>query len=392
MLREGQVFSFSRYPPAGLKIEQDARCLMIDVVVQPTQGCNLNCGYCYLPNRDSHLRMHEEVAVALAESVRDLEEGVHLIWHGGEPLACGSSHLGTLLRSFEDLRVVGRVRHSLQTNATLVDNTWCDLFQEFGINVGVSIDGPREFNKNRVSWSGRESFSEAKRGIELLANRGVPFSVIVVVNESSLLAAERIYDFVLSLGCRSVGFNIVEQEGANTHISPDDTRVRSFWGSLFDAWRARPEVKVREFGNALAWMSAVADFDLDTSFSLKLLPTVANSGDVVLLSPELIGARSDLHSNFVVGNITRETLRSILGRALKVSYVDEFRRGVRACRNECEYFSFCRGGQASNKFFEHGSFEVTETAYCRNAKIRLVDGVLDSIDTNAWALEGRIDG
>ncbi|WP_285728802.1 hypothetical protein [Nocardiopsis sp. ATB16-24] len=43
----------------------------------------------------------------------------------------------------------------------------------------------------------------------------------------------------------------------------------------------------------------------------------------------------------------------------------------RRCRQECEFFAFCQGGQASNKYFEHGDFTVTETAYCRNSKIEL---------------------
>jgi uncharacterized protein len=32
------------------------------------------------------------------------------------------------------------VTHSFQTNGTLIDEAWCDLFAEEHVNIGVSID------------------------------------------------------------------------------------------------------------------------------------------------------------------------------------------------------------------------------------------------------------
>jgi len=54
--------------------------------------------------------------------------------------------------------------------------------------------------------------------------------------------------------------------------------------------------------------------------------------------------------------------------------------GVALCRERCEYFSVCGGGEPVNKFSENGSFVSTETTYCRVTKMRATDLVLDALD------------
>jgi uncharacterized protein len=101
------------------------------VVVQPTTWCNLDCGYCYLPLRKLRHQMPPSVAAALATSVTQLTAGggppIGIVWHGGEPLAIGPQKFTALLAPFEVLRREGRVQHYVQTNATLITDTWCEL-------------------------------------------------------------------------------------------------------------------------------------------------------------------------------------------------------------------------------------------------------------------------
>ena len=54
--------------------------------------------------------------------------------------------------------------------------------------------------------------------------------------------------------------------------------------------------------------------------------------------------------------------------------------GVAMCRERCEYFSGCGGGEPVNKLAENGSFASTETTYCRLTKMRATDLVLDALE------------
>ena len=54
--------------------------------------------------------------------------------------------------------------------------------------------------------------------------------------------------------------------------------------------------------------------------------------------------------------------------------------GVELCRQRCEYFSVCGGGEPVNKLAENGTFVSAETTYCRMSKMRATDLVLDLLD------------
>ena len=50
------------------------------------------------------------------------------------------------------------------------------------------------------------------------------------------------------------------------------------------------------------------------------------------------------------------------------------------CREGCEYFSVCGGGEPVNKLAENGRFASTQTTYCRMTKMRATDLVLDALE------------
>ncbi|MFJ6616564.1 radical SAM protein [Kitasatospora sp. NPDC091335] len=129
-----------------------------NLVVQPTGFCNLDCTYCYLPGRDNKSPMPAAVAEAVARSASELvgrhRKPLGLIWHAGEPLALGRPRFTELLQPFEELRRKGLLEHAVQTNATLIDDEWCDLLTEYGFRVGVSIDGPADLTARRTDRKG----------------------------------------------------------------------------------------------------------------------------------------------------------------------------------------------------------------------------------------------
>jgi uncharacterized protein len=322
--------------------------------------------------------MEPRVAAHIAEGLKAHDEPVWVIWHGGEPLSCGLKHFASLYSPFASL---GHVTHSVQTNATLINEAWCDFFKSNSFHVGISLDGPDDLNGNRVDKSGGATYHKVMEGVARLKQAGVEFHVIAVVDDRGLENARELYSFFAVLGCRSLGINIEEREGVNTARPPCDShKVSMFWEELFAAWKANPVIKIREFRHVLHWMSAVCgERDELREFKRDIFPTVAWNGDVVVLSPELNGAKSIKYGNFVVGNVCSEPLVGILAHAQAAPYVHDFLSGVSKCKEQCDYFSFCGGGQASNKFYELGEMDGTETIFCRNSKKRLVDSVLSSL-------------
>jgi len=349
------------------------------IVMQPTSLCNLDCAYCYLAHRKENQKMSLAVSEAVVKSIKD-EERVAITWHGGEPLSCGIEHFRNLLNPFESLRTAGHVAHSIQTNATLINDEWCGLFKDQLIHVSISIDGPPWANQKRVNWGSKESYSHTMCGVDFLKKHDIPFAVICVVGEWSLMRARELYEFFCNLGCFEVGFNIEEKAGTHDSSAPDNGElVKKFWEELFVIWRGNPKISIREFSRVLTWMETVSESEQQVAHHQDLFPSVAHDGTVVLLSPELLDARSEHYNNFAAGNILRKSLGSILVDGEGLEYVSDFRKGVEKCAQVCEYSEYCMGGQASNKFFELGSTNGTETIYCRNVEQRLIDAVLSVV-------------
>ena len=58
----------------------------------------------------------------------------------------------------------------------------------------------------------------------------------------------------------------------------------------------------------------------------------------------------------------------------------DIQAGVEMCRERCEYFSVCGGGEPANKLAENGTFVSTETTYCRLTRMAATDLVLSALD------------
>lgn len=352
------------------------------VVMQPTTLCNLNCGYCYLPDRAKRREMSVEVAEAVAASLysQPADHVVELCWHGGEPLAIGLDRITRLWEVFEPLRTAGRLVHSLQTNATLISDVWCDVFERYDIKVGVSIDGPQHLNRHRVDRAGRESYGRTVGGIDRLRGRGIDFSAIAVVNPGEVIATE-VLDLLAAIGASSIGINMEEREGVNLGRSlPAASAARGFWTDTIEWALTHPDVEVRELERVGSYLRMIRGGGRERweSYRFDPLPTVAFNGDVVLLSPELAGIKDGHYGDFIAGNVRHQSLDEILAGASRLRYVAEFLDGLEACRRTCEFFDFCRGAQAGNRYFENGRFDTTETNYCRVSRQELVRALIDT--------------
>ena len=347
------------------------------LAVQLTSFCNLDCQYCYLPNRNIKNTITDEVVDSIITSIEELHDNVSIIWHSGEPLVIGTKRFENILSKFDKIK--DKVSHCIQTNGTLISDDWCSLFKKYDVQIGVSIDGYEPENKFRVDRKGNNSFEDIIKGITTLKRNEIAFTVIAVVGQDGVFNAERLYNFCNEIGCWSLGINIVEDEGVykkKYKIQRDDVSI--FWKDLFLLWSNNPLFRVREFDNFLTWSKWVVK-GTPINYKFDLLPTISVNGDVVLLSPEFLNIASNQFANFKVGNILSSSLLDITSKLDNYQYVNDFFNGIKKCEETCKYFSFCRGGQASNKYFENNNINSTETNYCIMTKQTLVDTLIETL-------------
>ena len=362
------------------------------LVVQPTPFCNIDCRYCYLPNRTSKAVVTRETLQNLFSQVfasKWFGGGLSVVWHAGEPMVLPIGFYRDAFDLVEALRPPElQVVHSFQTNGTLIDDDWCRFFAEAQINLGVSIDGPQHFHDhNRVTRSGRGTFERTIAGIRLLRRHGVPFHVISVLTPQSMVAVREMFDFYIAEGIEQVCFNVEESEG--DHISESfreadiDALYYRFLGEFWRLSAAAPDkIKfVREIEAALQQVIRPRE----ATFNNQLVEPFAIinmdwAGNIATFSPELLGLKNPVYDDFVLGNINRDALVDLADSPVLARMLADINAGVAMCEEQCGYFSVCGGGEPVNKLAENGTFISTETSYCRITKMRATDLVLDALD------------
>ncbi|MEU2625628.1 FxsB family cyclophane-forming radical SAM/SPASM peptide maturase [Kitasatospora sp. NPDC007106] len=150
-------------------------------VVKVHSRCDLACDHCYVyEHADTSWRGKPKVVTGevltrtadrIAEHARTHTlPAVHVVLHGGEPLLAGPA---VLRRAAEELhRALPEgcaLDLRIHTNAVLLSTAFLDLFAEYGIKVGVSLDGDRAANdRHRRFADGRSSHAKVLKALDLL--------------------------------------------------------------------------------------------------------------------------------------------------------------------------------------------------------------------------------
>src|SRR5262249_22991305 len=147
-------------------------------VVQPTPFCNIDCRYCYLPDRNRKAAAAPETLFNLFSQVFAsgwVRDCLSVVWHAGEPMVLPIGFYRDAFRMIDLLKPANvSIGHSFQTNGTLINEDWCAFFAEEQVNVGVSVDGPRRLHDcNRLTRSGLGTFDKTIAGIRLLRRHGI---------------------------------------------------------------------------------------------------------------------------------------------------------------------------------------------------------------------------
>ncbi len=359
------------------------------VVVQPTPFCNINCRYCYLPQRtDKTVMQHSTVRVLFEQLFASswASQELTVIWHAGEPLVVPPAFYESAFQTIAALCPGSvRVHHSMQTNGMLLSTEWCDLFKRWHVGVGVSIDGPRRLNDaHRLTRTGRSTFDQVLAGIRLLRRESVPFHVISVLSQNSMDAPQELLDFYVAEGIEDVCFNVEESEGAHvSDLLAGDEPQRRFRVFLSTFWRlARQGEKIRFIREIDGMLPRVFRPEGERVRNVQVEPfsmlNVDCNGNVSTFSPELLGLKNAKYNDFVIGNINAASLEDMRRSAAMRAMWRDIAAGVELCRQSCEYFSVCGGGAPVNKLFENGSFESARTSFCDLTQKVPIDLILEA--------------
>ncbi|MDA8357972.1 MAG: anaerobic sulfatase maturase [Actinomycetota bacterium] len=241
-------------------------------MAKPTGAiCNLDCSYCFYLDKASlypgaRFRMRDETMEAYVRQSLESQDApeVTIAWQGGEPTLMGLAFFARMVETAERYRRPGQViRHTLQTNATLLTDEWGVFLAEHRFLVGISIDGPPDLHDRfRVDKRGRPTSERVLSGLDVLRHHQVDYNVLCTVHAGNVGEPLRVYRYLRDdCGALVIQFIPIVEHQPN----PDDPYAVSersvpsaAWGdfliAIFDEWVGRDlgEVYVQTFDAILA--------------------------------------------------------------------------------------------------------------------------------------------
>ncbi len=131
----------------------------------------------------------------------------------------------------------------MQTNGTLVDDEWVDLFAKHQVMVGVSIDGPKDVHDaSRPDRRGRGSYDTTVRGLRLLqaASGRIPPTGVLCVANADLDGREVLRHFSEELGVSGLNLLLPRQGHDDNTRAAQWTR---YFSEIIDYWMNSAQTK-----------------------------------------------------------------------------------------------------------------------------------------------------
>ncbi|MCJ2376881.1 anaerobic sulfatase maturase [Vibrio sp. ZSDZ34] len=373
-------------------------------------ACNIDCTYCYYLSKQDLLEYKKGCTPKIEEHALEnyikryikSHNSAEIIfsWQGGEPTLLGLSYFKTVVdlqQKYCPEEVV--IKNDLQTNGILLNDEWCEFLAEHDFLVGLSIDGPEMLhNAHRKNRSGRGTFRQVMKAVELIHKHKVSFATLTCVNNLTSQNPLEVYRFLRDVvkSTQIQFIPIVEQKTfrtdapqsnteswkAENQIKQGDKRlipgnkdsiVESFsvsdiaWGNfliaVFDEWEKRDigTVFIQYFeANLASWIGE--------SSQLCTLNPVCGKGLAMEPNGDLYSCDHYVYPEHKVGNIHNDDLDEVSygGKQQQFGYA-KVETLTTECRN-CEYVFACYGECPKNRFIKNANGESNHNYLCAGWK------------------------
>lgn len=336
----------------------------ITIIVMTGADCNLRCRYCYVfASRRNAQKFNPGDIATLIHNCSVGFDGVEFCWHGGEPLLVGMEFYQAVI---EAQRVEQRTRtieyrNLLQSNGTLLNESWFRFLKENGIRAGISFDAPPDVHAFHRGVAPEETIALWER----LKRFGLPINVLCVVSKLNAGRGKEIFEFFVAHGVNSYSFLPLRMVPlASRPPQPTDEEVFDLYRTTFDLWAHTPNT-IRSIEPLETMVRALlGERPLLCSFAASCperMITIDQEGNVIPCS-------SLVAEKFIVGNVLQEPLVQVLAKPAvqKLSLLRA--ESLRQHCHGCEFVALCNGGCRADAYWHSGRYDG-QYPYCRARKM-----------------------
>ncbi|MEG3631302.1 radical SAM/SPASM protein FxsBH, inactivated beta-hydroxylase extension form [Streptomyces poriticola] len=365
-----------------------------ELVLKIHSRCDLACDHCYVYRRaDQSWRRRpaliseetlRQVARRLAEYAQEQRiESLTVILHGGEPLLAGPARLRSICAELaRALAPTTDLDLHIHTNGVRLSRAHLEVFQEFDVKVGLSLDGDRAANdRHRLDHRGRSSHDRVLRGLGLLrlpAHRHLFHGLLCTVDVAN--DPVRVHDTLTGLGPPRIDY-LLPHATWDTPPPPGQpgtaTPYADWLLKAFDRWdeQGRP-VPVRTFDSVLSTLRGGPALTEALGLAPGGIAVVETDGTIEQADSLKIaydGAPATGYDVFRHG--FAEFTERMAGRARRTPLGETCRR--------CPVVASCGGGLYAHRYRSGRGFD-NPSVYCADLRA-LIEGIAERITERALA-------
>ncbi len=367
------------------------------VYFNPTDRCNMNCSYCYIPENlrknGKHMSTQRllkalEILKVYFKSTLPKGRKPQIVFHGAEPMLNRKTIFSAIDRFGEYFHF------GIQTNGTLLDAEAIEFLTSRGISIGLSLDGhsPKVADRLRRTWSGQGVFQKVMEAMDRLRGYG-NYSVICTVTKENMASLVKIVEFLHMMEVPVCMLNPVRctLPGARK-TKPLDAEVAKYYLRALDRTyelykKTGRKLLVANFANVLIGIIAPTArrlmCDISPCGGGRCFFAVSSSGDLFPCS-EFIGLEE-----FKGGNISKDDISKVLETAPFKSVTDRHIENIEPC-SRCAIRHFCGSPCPAEAYATNGSIE-SRGAFCelyeeqvRYAFCLIAEGKEDAYLWDGW--------
>src|SRR3990167_910485 len=315
------------------------------VYIDPTDRCNSNCPYCYVPAkmRKNGAQMTREQLRQVLNKALDYSAGKKrkpvIIFHASEPLLAKDA-VFSAIREFKD-----KFSFGLQTNGLLLEKEDVEFLKEYRVGVGISLDAPLRSlnNKTRPSAKGG-NFDAVVRAIDWFDGYA-GLNVISTMTKFNIRSLDKLVKFLHQKKVPCVLFNPVRlTQKHSLKTKPDEKLMtKNFLKAVDTAIELSRSsgrgIIVANFSNVI--LSIVAPearrmmCDISPCGGGRCFLTVTASGEMVPCG-EFIALKGFSGGNILNGAGIKEAMVSKPFQQIRARFVEK----IDEC-NSCSYRNIC---------------------------------------------------
>lgn len=354
----------------------------LNVVLKITERCNLNCSYCYYFNgldnsfKSKPAAMKENVVMQVARflinAVADYEiDSINLTLHGGEPLLLNKNSFSRICDTLtSNLKPkLKNLKLTIQTNGTLINKNWIEIFRQYNIEVGISLDGSRENHDfYRVDHKGNGSYDKILKSISLLREQDYDFGILSVIDPT--YNPEEVFN-QLVLRLEVNGMDFLWPDFTHDNPAPYSALDYGIYVSrLFNKWvqHGDQKVKIRFFSSHINLMLGLQGLIYGQSlgdFKEAMHVIAIRSDGEICPTDELMSTNPLLYSE-TGKTVFDTTLREFLTIPAFHDIEAALKESPQQCKTCC-WSNSCGGGSLVNRYSSKNRFD-NPSIYCDGLK------------------------